>query len=128
MNWPNKPVIIKCGYHHIYYDIEPTLFKRMLINLISNAQKYADNCTINIYYDEDDKLKITVEDNGKGVPEKQLKELGNPFFRADTSRSRKTGGTGLGLAIVKQISQIHGFLVHFKNKSTGGLRITLSEI
>ena len=75
-----------------------------------------------------DLVEIIVEDNGPGVPEKQLKLLGKPFFRADSSRSRKTGGTGLGLAIVKQIAQVHSLFIEFQNKPTGGLMVILTEI
>ena len=99
-----------------------------MINLIANAKSYANTCLIKLEMSIDNKISIIVEDDGTGVPDKQLRLLGKPFFRADSSRSRKTGGTGLGLAIVKQIAQVHFLTVEFKNKPTGGLMVILNEI
>ena len=125
---PKKPVTYKTELKKCIYKIEKALFKRMVSNLIVNAKKYADNCDVTLSKNIDDKIVITIQDNGPGVPEDQLDILGSPFFRADSSRSRKTGGTGLGLAIVKQIATIHDFLISFSNKPEGGLKIILTEI
>ena len=122
-----KTISFHCEQEDIMFEIEPVLFKRMIVNLIMNAKNYADNCLVSLRKNLEGKIEITVEDDGPGVSETQLKLLGKPFFRADSSRSRKTGGTGLGLAIVKQIAQVHSFIVSYKNKSTGGLRVTLKE-
>ncbi|MFT6834617.1 MAG: signal transduction histidine kinase [Francisellaceae bacterium] len=124
---PNQPVIFHDTKENFQYSIEPTLFKRMLINLIINAKNYANGCNISLHKNLDGKIEIIIEDSGPGVSEMQLSLLGKPFFRADTSRSRKTGGTGLGLAIVKQIAQTHSLMVTFKNKTNGGLKVTLTE-
>jgi signal transduction histidine kinase len=127
-NTPKKPVMYKTELKTCIYKIEKALFKRMIANLIVNAKKYANNCDVTLSKNIDDKVLIIIQDNGPGVPEDQLDTLGTPFFRADTSRSRKTGGTGLGLAIVKQIATIHDFIILFSNKQDGGLKITLTEI
>ncbi|MDC0534715.1 HAMP domain-containing histidine kinase [Francisellaceae bacterium] len=124
----NHQITFTSSKANIFYEVEPVLFKRMMLNLISNAKSYGKVCSINLDVNIDNKIQITVEDNGPGVPEKQLRLLGKPFFRADTSRSRKTGGTGLGLAIVKQIAQVHSLIVEFKNKPSGGLMVILVEI
>lgn len=125
---PKKPVTFKTDLKSCYFNIENTLFKRLLANLIMNAKKYADNCDLTLGRNFEEKLFLVVEDNGPGVPQEQLDMLGNPFFRADTSRSRKTGGTGLGLAIVKQVAKMHGLFIKFENKLEGGLKITLIEM
>ena len=127
-NTTTKPVKYYSKIKCCKYKIEKSLFKRMISNLIVNAKKYADNCDVSLEKNIDEKIVIIIQDNGPGVPEDQLDILGSPFFRADTSRSRKTGGTGLGLAIVKQISTIHDFIIVFSNKPDGGLKITLTEI
>ncbi len=48
-----------------------------------------------------DRLVLTVEDCGPGIPETELQRIFDPFHRLDASRDRQTGGVGLGLAIVK---------------------------
>lgn len=63
---------------------------------------------------------VTVEDNGPGIPESSLPYLFDHFYRADVSRSRRTGGTGIGLAIVKSVVEAHGGRVWARNRPEGG--------
>ncbi len=100
-----------------YYDKEKT-FKtiadkdkifRVCQNLISNAIKYNnDGGEVEVRL-KSHKNQITVEvkDNGKGIPQEDLKRIFERFYRVDKSRSREKGGTGLGLAIVKHILEGH---------------------
>jgi signal transduction histidine kinase len=56
-------------------------------------------------------LVTTVRDTGEGIPPEDLPHIFERFYRADRSRSRRTGGRGLGLAIVQQIVERHGGVV-----------------
>lgn len=69
---------------------------------------------------------LRVENTGSGIPAEDLPHVFERFYRADTSRSRKTGGTGLGLAICKAIADAHG--ASLTAESTPGVmtRFTLS--
>ena len=93
--------------------------EQVLVNLLDNAVKHApkDGRVILMTEAVEDELKISVRDNGSGIPEESIPRLFERFYRADTGRSRNEGGTGLGLAIVKHIVQLHGGSVSAANNS-----------
>lgn len=83
---------------------------QVFTNLIDNAIKFnKDKGFIKIYsHAEGGKVKITIEDSGLGIPEKDLPRIFERFYRVDKARSRELGGTGLGLSIVKHMVELHG--------------------
>lgn len=83
------------------------VIEEVFINLISNAIKYSpDGSNIEVTFaDEKNMWKISVLDNGIGVPDKDKPLLFNRFHRVDKKGIK---GTGLGLAIVKKIIELHG--------------------
>ena len=83
-------------------------FRQVLFNFVSNAVKYAGQCTIRVSASfENGILKLTVADNGKGVSPEKAKRLMQPFVQADIKN--RTEGSGLGLAICKRLVEIaHG--------------------
>lgn len=84
--------------------------EQVLVNLIDNAIKFnREKGFIKIYAEDlKDKIKITVEDSGSGIPQKDNPRIFERFYRVDKARSRELGGTGLGLSIVKHIVELHG--------------------
>ena len=58
--------------------------------------------------DTGDTVTISVQDNGRGIEEKDIPYIFDRFYRADSSRNSKKGGSGLGLAITKKIIEDHG--------------------
>ena len=68
---------------------------------------------------------ISVRDYGPGVPEEQLAELFEPFYRIADSRDRESGGTGLGLSITDRAVRLHGGTVVALNAPGGGLIIEI---
>ncbi len=62
---------------------------------------------------------FSVSDQGKGVNDDNLKDIFEPFFRTDSSRSRQTGGFGLGLSLVKRIIEMHKGSVTALNQAGG---------
>ncbi len=83
---------------------DKTLMEEMLCNLCDNAIRYNKKGG-HVWISVTDRL--TVRDDGIGIPQKHQKRVFERFFRVDKSRSKKTGGTGLGLAIVKHIAEVH---------------------
>lgn len=84
-------------------------FNQIMYNLIGNAVKFTDKGYICIYAaQENDYVKIIVEDTGEGIPEDKISKIWEAFEQIDTSITRKHGGTGLGLYITKQLIELHG--------------------
>ncbi len=83
---------------------------QVLINLLDNATKYSDpGAKVEVRVFEDpNSITVRVTDTGVGIPEEDLPNLFDRFYRVNKDRSRATGGSGLGLAISKQIVELHG--------------------
>jgi len=76
--------------------------------------------------DSIEQLRITIADDGPGIPEDRLEEVFEPFYRLDPSRSRKTGGVGLGLSIARDIARSHGGGLVLRNRAGGGVEAALT--
>jgi len=95
-------------------------------NLIENALKYSPDhaqITLDMDYTEEQKISISITDEGPGVPEKDLPQLTSRYFRSKQSRSRP--GTGLGLSIAHWVIQQHNGELHFQNNPSGGLTVQI---
>ena len=90
-----------------YADIDPEKIETVFRNVLDNALKYSnDMIDVNIEK-QPGSISVTFIDKGQGISEDDLKYIFEPFYRADPSRSRKTGGFGLGLSICKKIMEAH---------------------
>lgn len=105
----------------------PELLSRALANIVRNAIRYAaDAGTITISAQiENNHVRITVADNGAGVPESEIERLFEPFYRIESDRARETGGTGLGLAIVKSCIEACGGKVSARNRAPSGFEVII---
>ena len=105
----------------------PMALRRLLGNLISNAQRYGGDEPLEIRAERSGStVRIGVLDRGPGIPLDQIETVFRPFHRVDASRSVTTGGAGLGLAIVQQLAQSNGWSVHLENRDGGGLAAWLT--
>ncbi|TGX50320.1 ATPase [Sphingomonas gei] len=89
---------------------DPTQLSQVLHNIIGNAMKYGREgtpVTIALQPDGESMVRLSVGDEGEGIPAQHLPRLTERFYRVDSGRSRSLGGTGLGLAIVKHIIERH---------------------
>lgn len=105
------------------------LLASALENLIRNAQKYAKTTVkVQISLEQKDRrraLKISIEDDGIGVPDSELQNIFRPFYRINEDRARETGGTGLGLAIVDNAVTQHQGKLKANRSKLGGLRVEI---
>jgi Na+/proline symporter/signal transduction histidine kinase len=90
--------------------------KQVILNLLSNASKFAKSKIRLLAYLEEDELVIEVKDDGKGVPSEEIPFIFDKFFQAKNQTSKKPIGSGLGLAISKKIVEYHGGKISVKNK------------
>jgi PAS domain S-box-containing protein len=96
------------GEHKCICDVQKLY--QVFINLLDNAIKYSDSGDrVDVEIEEDVSwLTVRIRDTGVGIPEEDLNQLFDRFYRVDKDRSRATGGSGLGLAISRQIVEMHG--------------------
>jgi len=109
----------------IWMDLR--LMELALSNLLVNATKYTENsvrCSLEL---RDRHFVLTVEDDGKGIPEEARDTIFKAFARIDDSRSRETGGYGLGLAVVARVAELHGGTAAVTSSpSLGGARFSIT--
>ncbi|MCX8477227.1 MAG: ATP-binding protein [Sphingomonas sp.] len=89
---------------------DPTQLSQLLHNVIGNAMKYgreATPVTVSLQPEGEAMVRLSVSDEGEGIPPQHLPRLTERFYRVDSGRSRSLGGTGLGLAIVKHVVERH---------------------
>ncbi|OAI48560.1 hypothetical protein AYO45_01080 [Gammaproteobacteria bacterium SCGC AG-212-F23] len=106
-------------------SVDPTLFKRVINNLLTNALKYTKpNGEILIEIKSTDQhAVVSIHDTGDGIAEEHLTKIFDRFYRVDSSRSGKSGGLGLGLAIVKSIIDLHRGKLHIQSKVNSGTSV-----
>ena len=95
--------------------------EEVVTNYISNAIHHVnDKGTIKIDVSEDESdVYFSVYNTGNQIPEKDLANVWEKFFKVDKAHSRSYGGSGIGLSIVKAIVEAHGGVVKVANKSDG---------
>ena len=120
------------GAHHFSHEIEEHLqvfgnrhlLEQAIINLLDNAMKYTpEGGSIALCaYRKQNKIIVSVADNGLGIPPDKFKEVLKRFVRLDSARS--SPGNGLGLSLVQAITSLHDGEIHlFDNQP--GLRVEL---
>lgn len=103
---------------------DPEQLGRVIHNIIGNAIKYMraeEPSFISMRIkDVGDLIQVEIEDNGKGISNKDLPYIFDRFYRADASRNSAAGGSGIGLSIVKKIIEDHGGKIWATSKENVG--------
>jgi two-component system osmolarity sensor histidine kinase EnvZ len=102
-------------------NVKPNAFRRLLLNLAGNAMRFGKTVRM-VAGVENHHLKVTVDDDGPGIPEHLREDAFRPFVRLDHARNQDETGTGLGLAISLDIARAHGGDIKLANSPLGGLR------
>ncbi len=105
------------------------LLWEIIWNLADNAVKYSrpgGRACIDVSTLADGHVRLTVRDNGVGIPREAQGRVFERFYRVDKSHSRETGGTGLGLSIVKHAAQYHNAEISLKSEPGKGTEISVT--
>lgn len=112
---------------HVLRPVGPTSLRRVLTNLLGNAQRYGKGSPIGIEVQSNDmSTVIRIMDRGPGIPARELESVFRPFYRLESSRSNTTGGSGLGLAIARQLCDANGWKIELLPRTGGGMEACLS--
>ncbi|MDF2790851.1 MAG: two-component sensor histidine kinase [Neobacillus sp.] len=113
-NFPKEDIIIEC---------EPNQLKQLFINLIKNsieASKSDSKISISLGLIDDNRLGITIQDQGCGISKERLQKIGEPFY------SSKEKGTGLGLTVSYKIVQSHKGTIMFDSEIDQGTTVNIT--
>ncbi|GAB08768.1 putative two-component histidine kinase [Gordonia araii NBRC 100433] len=91
--------------------VDPVRIAQVLHNLLNNAQRHTPRggrVSVSAGLVDNDRVAVTVADNGDGIATDHLPHVFDRFYRTDSSRSREAGGTGIGLTIARAIVEAHG--------------------
>jgi signal transduction histidine kinase len=104
---------------------DPTLLRRMVRNLLENAQRHAGGATrIAVERAASGAGVVSIEDHGPGIREAEWERIFEPFYSSPSGTGAR--GTGLGLSIVRQIARAHGGNVSYAAREEGGSRFTVT--
>ena len=106
---------------------DPTLLEQLVSNLVHNAVRYVetDGHVAVVLETTRAGFRLEVKDDGPGVSDSALGQLGTRGFRSDEARSRRPEGMGLGLHIVREVAAKHGLALHFAHVIPRGLSVVV---
>jgi signal transduction histidine kinase len=107
------------------------LLRRLIRNLLENSRRYGGEGAIEAQVSrEADRVKLTISDQGKGVPDEEVEQIFEPFYRPISAQNSPHGGVGLGLSLVRQIAHHHGGEARYKKGTDGGasFEVTLGNL
>ena len=108
-------------------EVEPDLFKTLMINLVDNARKASHKGDVIELFGkaEDGGYALYVCDHGRGIPKEELSKITEPFYMIDKSRSRAQNGAGLGLALCQRIAELHGTKLEYESEEGKGTTVRI---
>lgn len=123
----NEDITLDMRWEPGEIEVEPDLFKTLMINLVDNARKASrKNSVIELYGKaEEGGYALYVRDHGRGIPAQELGKITEPFYMIDKSRSRAQNGAGLGLALCQRIAELHGTKLEYESEVGNGTTVRI---
>lgn len=107
--------------------IDKLRIRLLITNLMNNAMRHGRNKTIEVkILSLTEQVVIEIIDHGEGIAEEHLKNISEPFYRADSARQRITGGFGLGLYLCRLIAKAHGSALNIESEENIGTKISIA--
>ena len=122
-----KDVRMELSGEPVYYNGIRQILDEMIYNVCENAVKYNnEGGRVTVWVGNTlDGPKVSVSDNGIGIPKEHQERIFERFYRVDKSHSKERGGTGLGLSIVKHGALLHGAKVNVESEPGKGTKIEM---
>jgi signal transduction histidine kinase len=107
--------------------VDPRALRQIVLNLLDNAVKYGPlGQTVTVALEgTDDKVLISVEDKGPGVPKSDREKIWDPYVRLSRETESAAGGSGIGLSIVRELVRLHGGRAWVEDAPDGGARFVV---
>jgi two-component system osmolarity sensor histidine kinase EnvZ len=109
-----------------YFYARPNAVSSAFANVIDNAVRHMKKRVEITERDAEEYVEVTIDDDGRGIPEELRADALMPFTRLDEARARDTGGTGLGLSIAQTAIENHGGEIFLEDSPLGGLRVRIT--
>lgn len=107
--------------NNIHINANQIMIERVIDNLISNAIKFTENKIDVKLYSENNKIKLSVSDNGIGISQENQNKIWNRFYQTDSSRNKNENtGVGLGLSLVQKIVELHNAKIILHSEENHG--------
>ncbi len=123
-----RPILFTDRSTRSFVRVDKERMLQTIVNLLSNARKFSpDGGSITIEMENDqEQVKISIQDQGIGIPAQDIPKLFKKFSRIDNSSRRKIGGTGLGLAICQEIMTEHHGSIWIESEEGKGTTVWLT--
>ena len=124
-----KQVTVRVDAEPVFVYGNQALLYELVMNCIDNAVKYnkeGGEVLVSVHAEDGDRIRLTVDDTGIGIPKDKQERVFERFYRVDESRNKATGGSGLGLAICKHIVTQHHGNIEIESIEGEGTRIIIT--
>jgi signal transduction histidine kinase len=123
-----RPVVVTCDVDEALLRVDEAAIRSILVNLLENAVKYSPpESVIEVgLYRSDRELRITVRDEGQGIPPDEVESVFDRFRRRSSQGTAHTAGVGLGLYIVRSLAQAYGGRIDVRSTLGRGTTFTVA--
>jgi signal transduction histidine kinase/DNA-binding response OmpR family regulator len=123
----NMKLHFESSEQELYIHFDKDKMQKVFENLLSNAVKYSPvRSKADVFLNtEDDTVRITVKDYGNGIPEDELKNIFDKFYRASNSDKQSAAGTGIGLSLAREFVEMHGGEITVESEVNRGSVFTI---